>query len=411
MLTAAGPREHSPGTHMKWSLLFSLLSAASLLAADLGSFNGTWVIRSAELNGEAVSGDATDSTVVTIKDGTYVFESANASAKGKFTVDFTRMPATMDVTESEGPNAGRTLAAIAELTADGWRACYAVQGGDRPTQFKTSPDGGSFLAHYRRKPGTAPAVTPLRALLIAGGCCHDYGRQKDILKAGLEARANVRVDVVFSPDGSTRPPLPIYGKPDYAQGYDVVIHDECAADINDPAIVEGVLKPHRDGIAGVNLHCAMHCYRIGDPNDPAKSGTPHAFWFDYLGLQSSGHGAQKPIAIAFLDAANPVTKGLQDWTTGNEELYNNIQIAGSTKALARGKQDAGDRPGKNDSTVVWTHEYGAKKTRVFSTTIGHNNATVADDRYLDLVARGLLWSTHHLDDDGRPAAGYGPGGK
>ena len=198
---------------------------------------------------------------------------------------------------------------------------------------------------------------------------------------------------------------------DWAKNFDVVIHDECAADINDPTIIEGVLKPHRDGIPALNLHCAMHCYRIGDPNDPAKPGTPHAFWFDYLGLQSSGHGAQKPIAITFLDAASPLTKGLTEWTTINEELYNNIQVWGDTKPLARGKQDAGDRPGQNDTTVVWTHEYGAKKTRVFSTTLGHNNATVSDPRYLDLLARAVLWSNRHLNDDGSPAVGYGPIGK
>src|SRR5207344_1857959 len=114
---------------------------------------------------------------------------------------------------------------------------------------------------------------------------------------GLEARANVQVDIIYSSDSSTHPPLPIYGNPDYAKGYDVVLHDECASDINDQKVIEGVLQPHRDGIPAVNLHCAMHCYRIGNPNDPATPGTPHALWFEYLGLQSSGHGAQKPIAI------------------------------------------------------------------------------------------------------------------
>ena len=36
--------------------------------------------------------------------------------------------------------------------------------------------------------------------------------------------------------------------------------------------------------------------------------------------------------------------------------------------------------------------------KVFATTLGHNNETVADARYLDLVARGLLWSVGKLDD-------------
>ena len=58
--------------------------------------------------------------------------------------------------------------------------------------------------------------------------------------------------------------------------------------------------------------------------------------------------------------------------------------------------------------VAWANEYGARKTKIFSTTLGHNNATVADPRYLDLVTRGVLWATGHLKKDGTPARGYGP---
>jgi type 1 glutamine amidotransferase len=45
------------------------------------------------------------------------------------------------------------------------------------------------------------------------------------------------------------------------------------------------------------------------------------------------------------------------------------------------------------------------KARVFSTTLGHNNATVADPRYLDLVTRGLLWACGKLSEDGKPLPG------
>ena len=135
----------------------------------------------------------------------------------------------------------------------------------------------------------ADAARPIRALLVIGGCCHDYGKQKDILKEGIEKRANAVVDIIYSEDRSTKPPLPIYGNPDYAKGYDVVIHDECAAGIDDPKVIEGVLAPHRAGIPGVNLHCAMHCYRIGSPNDPVTDlDAPHALWFRAPWLSSLG---------------------------------------------------------------------------------------------------------------------------
>src|SRR5205814_9144361 len=110
------------------------------------------------------------------------------------------------------------------------------------------------------------------------------------------------------------------------------------------------------------------------------------------------------------DQASPITVGMTNWTTIREELYNNVRVL-SAQPLAKGKQITKRKDGSektDNSVVVWSNEYGPKKTRVFSTTIGHNNETVKDPRYLDLVTRGVLWATGHLKADGTPAAGYGP---
>jgi type 1 glutamine amidotransferase len=262
----------------------------------------------------------------------------------------------------------------------------------------------------------ASAPKPLRILLITGGCCHDYNTQKDLLKKGLEARANVIVDQVHTPDKSTRPPLAILNNAHYADGYDLVIHDECAADIKEADLVANVLAPHRNGLPGVALHCAMHSYRVSpDFQRPLTPGSDGTIWFDFLGLQSCRHGAQQPIALTFTDSSSPITRGFENWTTINEELYNNVQapmnFAGH-HSLATGRQKVTDKKSgqttESQSVVVWTNEYGPKKARVFCTTIGHNNATVDDPRYLDLVTRGVLWAAGKLGDDGKPLAGYGP---
>jgi type 1 glutamine amidotransferase len=163
-----------------------------------------------------------------------------------------------------------------------------------------------------------------------------------------------------------------------------------------------VLKPHDEGTPAVALHCAMHSYRTGDFRKKFDTlGGDGSLWFEFLGLQSSGHGPQQPIDISYTDKDHPATKGLADWTTINEELYNNHRLFDAAKPLASGKQ------GNQEAVVVWTNLHGPKKTRVFATTIGHNNATVEDDRYLDLVANGLLWAAGKLGDDGKPVAGYG----
>ena len=111
---------------------------------------------------------------------------------------------------------------------------------------------------------------------------------------------------------------------------------------------------------------------------------------------------------------------MTDWTTIKEELYNNVKIF-TGQALIRGKQTVMskqkqpdgtqvDVPKENEYVVAWTNLYQGK-TRVFSTTIGHNNETVSDDRYLNLVTRGLLWACDKLDANGEPKAGYGPSAK
>jgi hypothetical protein len=50
------------------------------------------------------------------------------------------------------------------------------------------------------------------------------------------------------------------------------------------------------------------------------------------------------------------------------------------------------------------HQYGGG--RVFCTTLGSINETVADDRYLDLVARGILWAVDQIEANGSPKAGF-----
>jgi len=251
--------------------------------------------------------------------------------------------------------------------------------------------GASSIAEVR----AAEPSRPLRALLVLGGCCHDYKTQQQILSQGISARAHVEVVIAYDPDTTTRHLNPVYEQPHWAEGYDIVIHDECTADVKDPGIIDRILEPHRQGLPGVVLHCGMHCYRsAGFPNL-----TP---WFEFTGLQTTGHGPQIPIEITFTSPQDPITAGMHGWTTINEELYNNSvgKLLETASPLAAGHQVVKSKDGTTkdaNSVIVWTNRY-REKTRVFATTLGHNNQTVSDDRYLDLITRGLLWSCDQLND-------------
>src|SRR5947209_3622706 len=107
----------------------------------------------------------------------------------------------------------------------------------------------------------APAADdarPVRALLVIGGCCHDYAKQKDILTKGVSARANVQWAIAYDPDTTTKHLNPVYEKPDWAKGFDVIVHDECSSDVKDLAVIDRILEPHRRGLPAVVLHCGMH---------------------------------------------------------------------------------------------------------------------------------------------------------
>ncbi len=237
---------------------------------------------------------------------------------------------------------------------------------------------------------------PIRALLVVGGCCHDYAKQKDILTQGISARANVSWTIAYDSDKGTKHLNPVYENPAWANGFDVIVHDECCSDVTDLRLIERVLKPHRDGLPAVILHCGMHSYRSqGYPEEV----TP---WFEFTGLKTTGHGAQLPISISIVDPDHPIMKGQSKWDTINEELYNNFsgKLLETGQVLARGTQTSKTPNGQekiDDCVVTWTNTYNLK-TRVFATTLGHNNDTVADSRYLDLVTRGLLWSVDKLDE-------------
>jgi len=239
---------------------------------------------------------------------------------------------------------------------------------------------------------------PLRVLIVTGGCCHDYATQRLALEKGLKDRAHVEVVHAFNPSKATNARFEVYERADWHKDFDVVVHSECTADISDEVYVERILSAHRNGLPAVNLHCAMHSYGIG--KNPK--------WVDFLGLHTTGHGPQEPIEVVYTEPRHPITVGLTPWTTGPEELYNNVKIPAGT-SIINGRQTV--KGNTKELVMGWAKTYGPKNTRVFGLTLVHNKVTVADDRYLDVVARGVLWATGKLTDDGKPVKGYGPGGR
>lgn len=228
----------------------------------------------------------------------------------------------------------------------------------------------------------ADSTKPLRALLITGGCCHNYKLQSEALTNAVAKLATVEWTVVNEGGTGTKAELPLYSKPGWAQSYDVVVHNECFADTTNHQYIRQITSAHKAGVPAVVIHCAMHTYRGTDIDD----------WREFLGVTSRRHDHQSRYAVKKVTPDHPIVKGIpDDWKTPMDELYVIDKLWPNAKALAT---SVSEKDGKT-YPVAWINQYG--QARVFGTTYGHSDDTFRDPVFLDYVSRGVLWAAGRLE--------------
>lgn len=223
----------------------------------------------------------------------------------------------------------------------------------------------------------------LRILLVTSGCCHDYDFQTRAMQLALK---NIGVealwDVVNEGGTGTRAQIDLYRNPDWAKGYDLVIHNECFADTADPEYIRGITRAHRDGVGAVVIHCAMHTYRAAQIDD----------WREFLGVTSRRHEHQSRYKVNTVAKDHPI---MQDFPDGHlaamDELYVIEKLWPGAEVLATSTSEVTGLA----HPVYWTNQYG--KGRVFGTTYGHTNETFEDPVFLRTLTRGAQWAAGRLD--------------
>jgi uncharacterized protein len=226
-------------------------------------------------------------------------------------------------------------------------------------------------------PKDPAANRPVRALLITGGCCHEYELQAQALQDGMKQFGDVTWTVVNEGGKTKNAKFALYDNPDWAKPYDVVVHNECFADLNDIAYTRKITSAHQAGVPAVVIHCAMHTYRLLAEDD----------WREFLGVTSRRHDHQSQYPVKVVAADHPALKGFpRDWTSPMDELYVIEKLWPNARALATSKSEADG----NTYPVIWENRYHG--VRVFGTTFGHGNVTWHDPAYVALVARGVLWA-------------------
>ena len=230
---------------------------------------------------------------------------------------------------------------------------------------------------------TPVAAEPLRVLIATSGCCHNYDFQTKAIQLAAD-QAGVDVVWTVAADGGkgTDGRLEVFEKADWAESFDLVIHNECFANTTDAAYIRGITDAHRAGLPAVVVHCAMHTFRSVDFDD----------WRQMLGVTSRRHEHQSRYPVTVAAANHPVMRDFPDnWVTPKDELYIIEKTWPAVEVLATSRSERDDRT----DPVFWTNQFG--DARVFGTTYGHSDETFSDPVYTTTLIRGMLWAAGRLE--------------
>jgi len=117
---------------------------------DLKKLEGTWLPSAAEFGGQKWPDEQTKAIKLVIADAKYTVTVSGQDDKGTLKLEPSAKPAAMDIVGTDGPNKGRTIPAIYELSGDTLKICYALEGKERPGTFESKSGTRLFLVTYKR---------------------------------------------------------------------------------------------------------------------------------------------------------------------------------------------------------------------------------------------------------------------
>ena len=117
---------------------------------DTRDMAGRWSASKAELSGTKLGDEMRESILLVVENGRYTVTMGRETDQGTLVLNTAHDPKAMDITGTDGPNKGRRMLAIYELSEDTLRICYDLAGRSRPTEFRTSQGEQRLLVTYTR---------------------------------------------------------------------------------------------------------------------------------------------------------------------------------------------------------------------------------------------------------------------
>jgi uncharacterized protein (TIGR03067 family) len=126
---------------------------AMLIEQDYAALTGRWQLVQSIIDGKPVPEAEVKQTVLITDHDEFRFPAdarVGTAPLGRFTIDPTSKPKTVDSTALGGPDKGKVTKGIYEIIdASNKRACWGKPGGPRPTDFTSAPGSGRTLQYWR----------------------------------------------------------------------------------------------------------------------------------------------------------------------------------------------------------------------------------------------------------------------
>lgn len=119
---------------------------------DLKLMAGTWRVISYEKDGKKTPAEQLEKTrsIYTADGKATVQRDGKTIIQATIKIDPTKKPKQSAASYTQGELKGKTVLAIYEIDGNTMRACYALPGQDRPTEFSSKPGSGHVLITYKR---------------------------------------------------------------------------------------------------------------------------------------------------------------------------------------------------------------------------------------------------------------------
>jgi uncharacterized protein (TIGR03067 family) len=126
------------------------LSCVQLRADDARDIQGVWMPVRASLGVQNLPEETLRTMRLKIDGDKYEVVIGRQAERGQLKLDGSLKTKALDIICNEGPNKGKTILGIYELSGETLRVCYNLTGDKRPEEFKIQGESALFLVTYNR---------------------------------------------------------------------------------------------------------------------------------------------------------------------------------------------------------------------------------------------------------------------